>query len=289
MFKSVLLFGFAFALANGDPIPTSRVLRNGEFNRYYLYNRQVSASGVQLTVTGTPSTDILPGVTTVVVIHGHGGTYQASPNPDIRRELLELEEHVNVIAVDWSIYASMSYTSADNAIMSIGEHIASLLVFQDILPGNVHIVGFNLGAHIAGVVGKSLRGIARITGLDPSTTTTPLARTDALYVEVIHTDGGSALSNGMGVKMGHADFFPNGGNWQPGCATLECNHNRAWQYFTASINDNPFLSYCCNSIWEKDVNLCTGTHLSMGNNRLSKTPCQSGIYRVNTGNSYPYL
>lgn len=41
--------------------------------------------------------------------------------------------------------------------------------------------------------------------LDPS---------DALYVDVIHTDAGKL---GTTTKGGHIDFFPNGGSRQPGC------------------------------------------------------------------------
>lgn len=43
--------------------------------------------------------------------------------------------------------------------------------------------------------------------------------TDADFVDVIHTDGSSILSLGMGAAqaMGHVDFYPNGGSDQPGC------------------------------------------------------------------------
>ena len=37
---------------------------------------------------------------------------------------------------------------------------------------------------------------------------------DAEYVDVIHTDAGGL---GTSQKVGHIDFFPNGGSLQPGC------------------------------------------------------------------------
>ena len=37
---------------------------------------------------------------------------------------------------------------------------------------------------------------------------------DAKYVDVIHTDAGGF---GTSRKVGHIDFFPNGGSRQPGC------------------------------------------------------------------------
>lgn len=42
-----------------------------------------------------------------------------------------------------------------------------------------------------------------------------MTRTDAKFVDVIHTDGGVF---GFPTAIGHADFFPNGGvALQPGC------------------------------------------------------------------------
>ena len=41
-----------------------------------------------------------------------------------------------------------------------------------------------------------------------------LDRSDARYVDVIHTDAGFF---GTSKKGGHSDFFPNGGSRQPGC------------------------------------------------------------------------
>ena len=47
-----------------------------------------------------------------------------------------------------------------------------------------------------------------------------LDKSDAKYVDVIHTDmppKGGLLGFGMRKEAGHADFFPNGGVRQPGC------------------------------------------------------------------------
>ena len=48
--------------------------------------------------------------------------------------------------------------------------------------------------------------------LDPS---------DADFVDVIHTDGGGIKNLGFGAsqEMGHVDFYPNGGERQPGCSS----------------------------------------------------------------------
>lgn len=118
------------------------------------------------------------------------------------------------------------------------------------------MVGFSLGAEVAGFVGKQLQEwnikLYRITGsysgkaieeiwvqpfiflfsgLDPalplfdsSSVHHRLGPEDAYFVDVIHTDGGIF---GNPAPKGHADFYPNGGHaLQPGCARQEIANNR---------------------------------------------------------------
>lgn len=88
----------------------------------------------------------------------------------------------------------------------------------------LQIVGHSLGAHIAGLAGKQLTvgKVAVIIGLDPAgplfsvnKVDKRLDRTDADYVQIIHTDGGHFS---IKYPIGHADFYPNGGTEQPGCS-----------------------------------------------------------------------
>lgn len=58
-------------------------------------------------------------------------------------------------------------------------------------------------------------------GLDPAkplfmfaNSVRKLEKTDAKYVDVIHTD---ILQRGISAPIGHADFYVNGGIEQPGC------------------------------------------------------------------------
>ena len=104
---------------------------------------------------------------------------------------------------------------------------------------------------------------------------------DADFVDVIHTTGGSLVGDhGLGIEsaVGHADFYPNGGQSQPGCRMIDdapaaepifedfsaelygeqgedfgllpnpgCSHSKAHQYWIASISRNCFQSWNCDS------------------------------------------
>lgn len=68
--------------------------------------------------------------------------------------------------------------------------------------------------------------LARITGLDPAephfAKNQPPVRLDrsaALFVDIIHTDASGFTNAGFGIieRIGHVDFYPNGGSKQPGC------------------------------------------------------------------------
>ncbi|KAM3963628.1 pancreatic lipase-related protein 2-like [Aphomia sociella] len=182
-------------------------------------------------------------------------------------------EPVNVIVVDWSTYASGSYSTASNYVRVVASDLAELLQVQIQVFDTLHLVGFNLGAHIVGLTGRFFNGnVAQITALDPSKYDDKLVNTDAIYVEVIHTDGFGLFSNGLGEQLGDSDFFPNGGNNQPGCyKSNSCNHDRAWKFFAASIMEAEFDAHCCNSITQMKLNNCRGgITYRMGSNNITK-------------------
>ncbi|XP_019411016.1 PREDICTED: pancreatic lipase-related protein 3-like [Crocodylus porosus] len=96
-------------------------------------------------------------------------------------------------------------------------------------PSQVHIIGHSLGAHAAAEAGRRIKGIKRITGLDPAgmffegaPPEVRLDPSDALLVDVIHSN--AALSPVIGFGMykatGDLDFYPNGGHLMPGCDQL---------------------------------------------------------------------
>lgn len=178
-----------------------------------------------------------------VLIHGWFEDDTSDVTFDTARELLDFYDF-NVIFVDWSGSRSISYIETRSRVPTVATFIASYL---DFLHENFFldfkrttIVGFSIGAHIAGHVGKFVRRgrVNTIIGLDPNSglfsVNNPAERLDsgdADYVEAVHTNGGFG-NFGIGSPIAHADFFPNGGSSQPGCITNTCSHLRAVNYYS---------------------------------------------------------
>lgn len=91
-----------------------------------------------------------------------------------------------------------------------------------------NLQGHSLGAHVAGNAGSATTSgkLSRVTGLDPAlpgfhlltSEKTRLDRTDATFVDIIHSCGGVL---GFLQPLGQADFYPNAGTAvQPGCCCL---------------------------------------------------------------------
>jgi len=79
--------------------------------------------------------------------------------------------NINVIGVDWgALSPSSNYLLSVANTRVVGAHVAELINFL-VAQGaarlqDIHIIGFSLGAHVAGFAGKNTNGrVARITGL----------------------------------------------------------------------------------------------------------------------------
>ncbi|XP_053612992.1 pancreatic triacylglycerol lipase-like [Plodia interpunctella] len=281
-----ILFGISLVLATTTGDQVSEDLPNGQVHRYFLYNRKIYGEEISYDPQDSGNSGLIEDLPTVIIIHGHRDSYNGSFTQYLTNELVA-NENINVIALDWSEIASMPYSFAQNSVLRIGDYLAAFIANHGINLATTHLIGLDLGAHIAGVSGRRHFGrIARITGLSPTTNVVKLTSTDARYVEVIHT--GAACRHGLTDKLGHADFYPNGGGFQPGCWTCDCHRNRSWLYFLVSIKTTMFNANCCNSMLEKDEDICRGTFLPLGTTRLAKTPCVSGIYRINTREDFPF-
>ena len=95
-----------------------------------------------------------------------------------------------------------------------------------------------------------------------------LQKTDAEFVDVMHTNSGSLLQGGLSLPepVGQVDFYANGGLLQPGCKNLcfnslscfsevACSHMRAPTFYIESIgNPDSFMSTECDSF--ENLNTC---------------------------------
>ncbi|XP_053610563.1 pancreatic lipase-related protein 2 [Plodia interpunctella] len=208
------------------------------------------------------STNFDPRNPTVIYLMGFSEATTGVSTTTLRNAYLSRGE-CNFIAVDWArLIAFPWYAAAVKNTRYMGQQLATFVEFlerEGIRASSLHVIGFSLGAEAAGFAGKELRRrglrLGRITGLDPAypgykltSNDGHLARGDALFVDVLHTNPGVL---GFPKAIGDVDFYPNFGEWvQPGCWIDElivnkeldkfygCSHNRAWRFYVESI-ENP--------------------------------------------------
>ncbi|KAK9504305.1 hypothetical protein O3M35_010670 [Rhynocoris fuscipes] len=167
-----------------------------------------------------------------LVIHGMGGTYNSSSNYLIGKALLDNYKDINLVSVDYSKDIETDYLTAVGKVFPVAQKVADwlteLINDGELSLEELTLIGFSLGAHVAGITGKILRSsnftVGKIIALDPAlpafesaTEDERLAKNDADYVMVLHTTGGNiAFSD----PLGDIDFYPNGGtDPQPMCFT----------------------------------------------------------------------
>jgi len=215
---------------------------------------------------------------TFIFVHGFLSSVDEEWLVDLVKVSLLMAD-VNTVRIGWTGGASLWFPWSSNPLSLyaqwtantrvVGAEIAMLVTEMKKLGANLDsfwLIGHSLGAHVMGFAGKRVPGIGRITGLDPADprfgASPPAARldpSDATFVDVIHTDGHEFLEHinggfGFGVKkpLGHVDYYPNGGENQPGCKQLRdvfwpsnikentvsyvtCNHQRAYKILIEAI------------------------------------------------------
>ncbi|KAK0167250.1 hypothetical protein PV327_004675 [Microctonus hyperodae] len=256
--KAVLIFlsiNLKTTNTRAQIVPTELTYKDKDINtnhdiQFFLYTRKNPSKPYLLEYKNNKSLEVSPinpETKTVIFIHGFAETaFDVTP-----QALLDayLKQHkYNVILVDWRNHAAAPwYNRAAENVEMVGSHVAKFvkwLKHKNIISNsNLHVIGYSLGAHVAGFMGKELYPkIERITGLDPAGplfrdvhSTKRLDKSDALFVDVIHT---SSKSCGIQKPIGHADFYPNHGITQPGCKFYDfaCSHNRARFYYIESIH-----------------------------------------------------
>ncbi|XP_037039514.1 uncharacterized protein LOC119073944 [Bradysia coprophila] len=164
-----------------------------------------------------------------------------------------------VVLVDWRLgsfsehewqqqtgYKSYSFVVVNN-VPVVSHYLASFINHKIPKHVQVHLVGFSLGGHIAGLAARTLtkrteRIIERISAIDPTggifeyslgsidaDTTHTLRKTDATFVDVIH----GSPNLGMTKQTGDIDFYVH----EIDCLTSMCLHHKALDVYVASITN----------------------------------------------------
>merc|ERR1712168_1619467 len=257
--------------------------------------------------------------------HGYGGNAKYRGTKFVEQWMAAYNKDVNVILVDWQELAKQEqfksidnyfYDSAARNSIDTGEYLgycfAALSELHPTVELDYHLVGHSLGSHVVGKAGRvfkreSGKSMQRITGLDPAGprfVAGPLlpAITElyenrlnfdaASFVDIIHTCGGLEpaafwFKSRLGDlhQIGHADFYPNGGEEQIGCGQFDseglcgCSHGRAVTYYLESITDKKlFPSKEC-----RDIDACTVTPQIVGGDEVASYMGEYSQEYINAG------
>uniref|UniRef100_A0A8C1L432 PLAT domain-containing protein n=1 Tax=Cyprinus carpio TaxID=7962 RepID=A0A8C1L432_CYPCA len=204
----------------------------------------------------------------------------------------------NVIVVDWLDTAQNYYALAAQNTKMVGQEIGLFIDWLEesanVPLEKLHLLGYSLGAHIAGFAGShATNKVGRITGLDPAGPNFEgvhahrrLSPDDAHFVDVLHTftRGSLGLSIGIGIgieqPVGHVDIYPNGGSFKPGCNlrgalekiasygilalnnAIRCEHERSVHLFIITLLNEGEASraYSCGSNDMFNCGMCLQCH-----------------------------
>nr|CAD7442925.1 unnamed protein product [Timema bartmani] len=145
---------------------------------------------------------------------------------DIIEGYIKTGKDYNLMAADWSPASGAGYIVSSLVAAEIGGKIAKFIDFlttKGLSPSKISLIGYSLGCHVAGTAGFRVTSgrVGTVIALEPSGPVQNLfppelrlTQDDADFVVVIHTNVGDL---GYVGDLGHVDFYPNGGVYQPGC------------------------------------------------------------------------
>lgn len=274
---------------------------------FYLYTPDMpDGQKIQFnSIESLNNTNFQPHMECRILVDGFQSGYSDSLiRINVKNEYLKRGNY-NLIFVDWSKgsktlnYIVAALVRVPKVGRLIGRFVNFLVENNYTTHDKVSLVGFSLGAHIVGVAGKKMtHKISTIYALDPAGpmftlvfSKNRLTSTDAEYVEVIHTCGGSL---GFLEPLGNVDIYINGGQRQPGCSKspIICSHMRAPKLMAESLNSKVgFLSYSCEFEVIKK-NQCKSSEnslwIKMGEERGKHRKRMSGVYYLATNSKKPY-
>ncbi|XP_077295526.1 pancreatic lipase-related protein 2-like [Arctopsyche grandis] len=264
---------------------------------FKLYTRKNPTSGNTITyndVNSLTTSNFDKSKAVKIIAHGWNNNGGSEVCTLITQKFLAAMD-VNVICVDWGAGANGLYGSAVSHVPPVGRFVAKLidwLIDHGSNVNNFHIMGHSLGGHITGIASRSVtKGkITYITAFDPAAPffgsgSERIRPGDANYVEIIHTNAGNL---GLEDPVGDNDFYPNGGEDQPGCGILDvgCSHGRSYQFFAYSLNNQGFMANQCKTLSEVQHNKCANlSKLHMGG---ASVKSKVGLFLLETTAIPPY-
>ena len=162
--------------------------------------------------------------------HGWIDDYDARSFLGDARDAFRSQTTHNFVALDWSGGAKIAdYVQAAANTQSAGRAIAHMfneLKNNGFRANQFECSGHSLGSHVCSNAAKYAKSefgftINRVIGMDAAgpmfektTSAVRIDKSDASFVDLIHTNGGNEDSGFLGINaaLGHADFFPNGGH-----------------------------------------------------------------------------
>ncbi|XP_011139807.1 pancreatic lipase-related protein 2 isoform X2 [Harpegnathos saltator] len=258
---------------------------------FYLYTRDTQQDPVLLDVRNFNSlrnSKFNKSHSTKIIIHGFGGGRNLAPSTDLRDAYFK-RGHYNIIIVDYgSLVREPCLAQIQWGPDFCSQCVAQLVKYLRDHPRgtrveNIHVLGYSVGAHIAGLIANYLPDdkLGRITD-----------ETDAHFVDVIHTGAGIL---GQWGPNGHADFYVNGGSSQPGCATssilqtLSCDHTKVTPYYIESITTKKgFWAAPCANLFSYLIGWCNPKkeeYILMGEDSPHTA---RGIFYLSTNARRPY-
>lgn len=271
MFKFIFVFSFIICVKCW---PNFELYTRNNIDKYIIVN---SRNLTDSTFSQNRETKFL--------VHGFSGGSDSLIK--IKKELLKIYD-LNVIVVEWSEGAQPpNYFSAASNTRKVAEKIANFIDKNAIDGSKVHCIGHSLGAHICGFASK-IKRMGRISGMDPAgplfkgnPVESRLDKSDADFVDIIHTDSELGIQD----RIGHLDFYPNGGKKQNGCILrandlinpqlndekfkiiemriepkgdiggfVSCSHSKSHQFYAESISMCSFKSVKCSNYGEFILN-----------------------------------
>lgn len=213
----------------------------------------------------------------------------------------------NVFGVNWATGADFfPIRSYEKRMKDVGKTVAKFIEFLIREGGasmkDMGVIGHSAGAVTVSFVGTALNGTLPVQiSLDPPTSFSYFLygtlfpnKKDARYVEVIHT-AATVKNLFIHLPLGHADFYPNGGAFQPYCDRYEkeqekiyCNHMIAIAYFSESVrSEKGFWSKRCKKLEGVIEGKCDsdGVHKRMGGEPIDTT---EGIFYLKTEENFPF-